>query len=114
MKITNQITDDAVLIEIGKRITAIRINQQLTQADLARRAGVSKRTVERIESGKTAQLDTIIRIFRTLDLLPGFDQFLHEIGTSPINLLQSKGKKRQRASSKKSSPKTDWKWEDGK
>jgi transcriptional regulator with XRE-family HTH domain len=114
MKITNQITDDAVLIEIGTRITAIRINQQLTQADLARRAGVSKRTVERIESGKTAQLDTIIRIFRTLDLLPGFDKFLHETGASPINLLQSKGKKRQRASSKKSSPKTDWQWGDDK
>jgi transcriptional regulator with XRE-family HTH domain len=114
MKITNQTIDDAVLAEIGERITAIRINQQLTQANLAKQAGVSKRTVERIESGKTAQLNTIIRIFRILDLLSGFDLFLPETRTSPINLLQSKGKKRQRASSKKSSPKTDWQWEDDK
>mgnify|MGYP000461714881 CR=1 FL=1 len=48
----------------------------LTQADLAHEAGVSKRTVERIEAGASAQMASLIRIFRVLDLMPALDRFI--------------------------------------
>jgi transcriptional regulator with XRE-family HTH domain len=99
MKLTKLISDDVVLGEIGQRIARIRVNSQLTQADLAKQAGVSKRTVERFEGGQSAQMSSVIRIFRVLDLLPNVDRMIPEPGIRPMELVKLKGKVRKRASS---------------
>ena len=51
MRISDQLTDKAVLTELGQRLERRRIDAALTQAQLAQEAGISKRTLERIESG---------------------------------------------------------------
>ncbi len=103
-------TDDAILAEIGNRIARYRIDQQLTQADLAEQAGVSKRTVERVEAGASVQFTTVIRILRVLDLLQGVDRMVPEPVVRPMDLLKHKGKVRQRASSSRHSDKIPEKW----
>lgn len=115
MDISKLLTDDAILAEIGKRIARCRLDRQLTQADMAEQAGVSKRTVERIEAGASAQFSTIIRILRVLDLLHGLDHLIPEPGPRPMDLLKQKGKVRQRASSKRRPARTDknWSWDEG-
>lgn len=115
MVITKLQTDDAILAELGKRIARYRVDNQVTQADLAEQAGVSKRTVERIEAGASAQMSTIIRILRVLELLPGLDQLVPEPGPRPMDLLKRKGKVRQRASSGRRTAGSDkkWSWDDG-
>ena len=110
MNISKLMTDEAILAEIGNRIARYRIDQQVTQADLAEQAGVSKRTVERVEAGASAQFSTIIRILRVLDILPGLDRMIPEPPPRPMDLLKTKGKMRQRASSGKSSDTTPHKW----
>jgi len=114
MKISKLLSDDAILAEIGERIADHRLRLQLTQADLAEQAGVAKRTVERIEAGASAQMSSMIRIFRVLDLLPGLDQLISEAGPSPMDLLKRKGKPRKRASGSRSADKPDksWRWGD--
>ena len=114
MKIINSLTDEAILAEIGERITRRRLEFQLTQATLAKEAGMAKRTVERVEAGETAALSTLIRIFRVLDLLPALDQMLPESKPSPIDVMTRKGKVRKRASSqaRKSKKETPWTWGD--
>jgi transcriptional regulator with XRE-family HTH domain len=114
MRISNSLSDDSVLAELGKRIVDRRISLQLTQAELAEQAGISKRTVERVESGASAQMAGIIRIFRALDVLPGLDLMLPETGPSPTDLLRRKGKTRLRASSRatSSSAESPWTWKD--
>jgi len=49
-EITKQATDDSVLAELGGRLARIRLDRNLTQAQLAEQAGVSKRTIERLEA----------------------------------------------------------------
>ncbi len=110
MKISKLMTDDAVLAEIGNRIARYRIDQQVTQADLAEQAGVSKRTVERVEAGASVQFSTVIRILRVLDLLPGLDPLISEPSPRPMDLLKQQGKQRQRASSSQRSDKIPKKW----
>ena len=110
MKISKLMTDDAVLAEIGNRIARYRIDQQVTQADLAEQAGVSKRTVERVEAGASMQFSTVIRILRVLDLLPGLDRMIPAPSPRPMDLLKHKGKLRQRASSGQRSNKLPKKW----
>ena len=114
MQISNLLTDDAILAEIGARVSRSRLDLQMTQADLADRAGVSKRTVERIEAGTSAQMSTMIRVLRALDLLPTLDRMFPDAGPRPIDLLHRKGKMRQRAPSRgrAESSTEPWSWDD--
>ena len=114
MKISKTLADDAILAEIGERITSRRLDLQLTQADVAEQAGVAKRTVERIEAGASAQMSSIIRILRVLDGLPGLDRMIPEAGPRPMDLLKRKGKVRQRASRRRRTDRTDepWSWDE--
>lgn len=106
---------EALLHELGGRLANVRLDQNLTQAELAEQAGVSKRTVERLESGAAAtQLSGFIRVCRVLGLLERFDALIPESLPSPIVQLKLRGKQRRRASSAKTpdrSPKK-WKWGD--
>lgn len=111
MKITNSHTDDTVLAELGERISKTRVSLQLTQAALAEEAGVSKRTVERIEGGSSVHFANLLRVLRVLDLLEGLNTLVPEPQPRPMDLLKLKGKERQRASSANivSEPKP-WTW----
>ena len=114
MEINKLLADEAILAEIGARIARCRLDRSVTQAAVAEQAGVSKRTLERIESGASAQMSSFIRVLRVLDLLPGLEQMISPVGPSPMDLLRRKGKVRQRASSRKHSGQSDkpWTWDD--
>lgn len=89
-------SDDAILRELGARLARHRINADLTQAELAGEAGLSKRTVERIEAGGSSQTMSLIRIMRVLDLLPGLESAVPPSGPGPMELLERRGRPRQR------------------
>ena len=114
MKLSKNLIDKAVLNEIGKRLTKRRLDMNLTQAELAYSSGVSKRTLERLESGSSSQLSSFIRVIRSLDLLHRIDAFLPEDSPGPMELLKNEGKKRIRASTKRKQkgPKKEWSWGD--
>jgi transcriptional regulator with XRE-family HTH domain len=114
MKLTNDNSDGAVLKEIGNRIAQYRLNQDKTQAALAQEAGVSSRTMTRVERGHSVQGSSLIRILRALKLLENFDGLVPEPVVSPIQQLRMQGKQRKRASSKlvKPSKEDTWSWAD--
>ena len=90
-----------------------RLDLQLTQADVAEQAGIAKRTVERIEAGASAQMSSIVRILRVLELLPDLDAMIPAGTARPMDLLQRKGKVRQRASRNRADrPEQPWSWND--
>lgn len=78
MKIKNSTKTDQVLNEIGVRLAKQRVQAKLTQAGLAEKAGVSKRTIERIEAGNSIQLSTMIQVLRVFKLLEPFGLALSE------------------------------------
>jgi len=114
MQISELLSDDSILAELGRRIGRCRIDQALTQAELAHQAGVSKRTVERLEAGASTQLSSLIRILRVLKLLSNLDHAIPGSGPRPMELLRGKGKLRQRASAagRASEPDQPWSWND--
>jgi len=108
-------SDEAILAEIGDRVAAARLSRNLTQAALARDAGVSKRTLERLEAGESAQLTSLLRVLRALDLLGGLDALLPPPRPGPIELLEAGGRPRQRASGSRAEQETPgepWRWDD--
>lgn len=115
MDITDNLTDEAVLQELGARIAGRRIEYNLTQAMLAEQAGVSKRTVERLEAGASTQLTSFIRILRELGLLHTLEQLLPDKRPGPMALLRGKGKlpQRVRQPAPASQPEdVEWQWGD--
>lgn len=113
MKIEGFLTDEVILAELGKRLAQRRLELKLTQADLAEQAGISKRTLERIETGATTQFSTLIRILRVLELLDGLEALIPESGPRPMDLLRLKGRQRQRAPRKKKEASDEpWNWGD--
>lgn len=115
MSITTGLSDERILAELGDRLARLRLNRNLTQAHLAEQAGVSKRTVERMEAGHSAQLASLIRVLRALGEVEAFDRLLPEPQPSPLQQLKLKGRQRERASGRrelKDSPKGPWTWGD--
>lgn len=109
------VSDEQVLAEIGARLSAARLGRNLTQASLARDAGVSKRTLERLEAGHSVQLTSFVRVLRALDLLAGLAALLPSARPGPIELLETGGKPRQRASGDREgseAPEVPWRWGD--
>lgn len=111
---TREMTDTAVLAELGDRLSRLRLQRNLTQAQLAREAGVSKRTLIRLESGESSQVTNLIRVVRALGLLGNLDAFVPPPLPSPLEQLRSRAKERRRASPgvKKNGPPTKWTWGD--
>lgn len=114
MNLSNLLTDDAILTELGARLAARRVDLQLTQAAAAEQAGIAKRTLERMEAGHSSQLSSLIRVLRVLDALTGLDGLVPETGPRPMDLLKRKGKVRQRASGRRAAkpPGKPWSWDD--
>ncbi len=114
MKIARQHSDQAVLHEVGNRLAAARLARNLTQAALAQEAGVSKRTVERLESGEVAaRLSGLVRVLRALDMTDRLDALVPSPTVSPVEQLKLAGHRRQRASGRRAkagSTKRKWTW----
>jgi transcriptional regulator with XRE-family HTH domain len=117
MRFTPELTDAAVLKELGARLERRRIEANLTQAQLAEEAGVSKRTLERIEAGVSTDFAMLIRVLRALELIEGLESLVPDLPQSPIALLKHKGRERQRVgrprkggSAAPPQPARPWKW----
>ncbi len=109
------LSDQAIMDEVGQRLAQRRINSGLTQAELARQAGVGRSTVERLEAGRSTQMQSFMRVLRVLDLLEQFFKLFPKPGLHPMDLLKIQPKVRQRASSKRrpaQKPASKWAWDD--
>jgi len=119
MRIAPELTDEAVLGELGRRLAERRIALRMSQAELAERAGIGKRTVERIEAGESSQLTSWIRLLRAVDLLAALDALIPADSIRPLALLEQRGKRLQRVrkrdagrdqSGRNQSDKGEWTW----
>ena len=90
----------AITKELGNRLRQARINVDLTQAEVASRAGLNRRTILNAEKGKV-QLENLVAILVSMDMKDQLNMFLPIQEISPIQLAKLRGKERQRASKTK-------------
>jgi putative transcriptional regulator len=100
------------LADLGDRLAQVRIGRNLTQEALAEAAAVSKRTIERLETGQSVQLSNLVRVLSALGLAENIGQLVPASGPRPMDILRHQGKTRKRASAPKSSPAEPWSWDD--
>jgi transcriptional regulator with XRE-family HTH domain len=99
-KISPNLTDLAIVLEIGRRLEEIRLEKNISHETLALELGVTRVTLARILSGKGTLLNTI-RVMRELDLLENLNQLTPISEISPMQLLKNRGHSRKRASTKR-------------
>ncbi len=90
-------TNEEILKQLGARLRAYRLQLNLSQGELAVRAGINRTTIRDAELGKDFQLSTLVKLLRPLGRLGDLDAFLPAPSVSPIQLMKHQGKPRQRA-----------------
>ena len=90
----------AIAEELGNRLRQARLNANITQAELASRTGLNRRTILNAEKGKV-QLKNIVAILVSLNMAEQLNIFLPAQEISPLQLAKLKGQERQRASKPK-------------
>jgi putative transcriptional regulator len=96
MKLGNM-SPAAIAEELGNRLKQARLNADLTQAEVASRAGLNRRTILNAEKGKV-QLENLVAILVSMDMADQLNMFIPAQEVSPIQLAKLKGRERQRAS----------------
>lgn len=105
---------DAILARWGEMVQRYRLNRNLTQSSLAKEAGVSARTIMRMEEGKSVQAKTLIQVLGVLGLSENLVQLVPEVPVSPLVLAKREGEQRKHAYPKRKAEKepSEWSWGD--
>ena len=89
-------TNKAIAQELGQRIEQMRLEQNITQQQLADEIGLTRLSYQRLVNG-LGKFENIIAILRVLGKLELAENFIPETTFSPMAQLELEGKKRQRA-----------------
>lgn len=108
------VNSEQIAADLGAKLERIRLSRNLTQAQLADEAGVSKRTIMRLEHGLAPTLDTFLRVLLALGLSSNLDALLPDPDVRPIERVLNRGRERQRArpTTVKAKPATPFRWGD--
>ena len=82
------LTNSQIEKELGKRLKRVRLESNLSQAEVATRSGLSRRTITGIENGEGSTLSTLIALLRALKALDSLDNFLPDHGISPMAMMR--------------------------
>lgn len=109
------LTDTELCNRIAAKIKTVRLKQDMSQAELADKSGVSISTIKRMEDGEVKNFESLIRVLRTLGKLDVFVPLVEEEQLSPNEYykLDSKANKpkRKRASkgyTKENKEESEW------
>lgn len=107
-------TSDQIEAALCKRLESIRLSRNITQAQLAEEAGVSPRTIGRLEKGQGISVDTFIRIMIALGIQQSLEALLPDPTVRPIERVGISAGERKRARPTQSSDeRPTWSWGDG-
>jgi transcriptional regulator with XRE-family HTH domain len=115
--IWTDLSDTQVVEQLGTELRRMRLERNLSQAEVAKRAGLDRTTVVKLEAGRAATLLTVVQVLRAIGQLPLLDAFHQEPIPSPYMLAEAQEqylkKQRKRAGRKKPDivppkPKSTW------
>jgi len=107
-------TSNQIEAVLCKCLESIRLSRNITQAQLAEEAGVSLRTIGRLEKGKGVSVDTFIRVMIALGIQQNLEVLLPDPTVRPIERVGLSAGERKRARPTQSNKeRPTWLWGDG-
>lgn len=107
----NANSDKAFMVIMGEFIRQSRLQQNKTQTQLAKEAGIARSTLSLVEKGDSTLLIVYIQLLRALNLLYMLKEFEVKPQFSPLQLAKLQSSQRIRASKtvkKVNKRKSDW------
>lgn len=92
------VTADAIAAGIGARLRALRLQRNITQAELSADAGVTRPTLSRLERTGVGSIDTLSRVMFALGREGELSALLAPDPPSTLDDLAARAPQRQRAS----------------
>lgn len=89
-------TNASVAAELGNRLEAMRLAQNMTQQALADEIGITPKSYRQLVAGG-GKLENMVAALRALNALEQLENFLPATPPSPLEQLKLRGKQRQRA-----------------
>ena len=106
------LNSEAVEDNLCKKLERIRLLKNISQTKLAEAAGVSRRTISRMENGAGVSLDTFIRVMMALDLTDHLTALLPDSTIRPIERVNRKGERKHASSPRTKKAAKKWEWGD--
>lgn len=90
-------SDSEIIQMLGERFRQYRIALGLTQAALSEKAGVSKMTIHKFESGTAGNvsMQTLLSLLRYTGLLGNFEALIPDVPESPYSNLSNRKRVRR-------------------
>ena len=104
-------SSDAVINALFERIEEIRLSRNISQAALAKEAGVSRSTMTRLANGQGISVDSFVRVMQALGLADHLAALLPNPKVRPVERIRLGGAERRRASPKRTNTE-EWTWGD--
>ncbi len=105
-------SSERLLAFIGEQLEQLRLTQNISQAKAASEAGVSRRTITRMEVGEAVSLDTFVRVLKVYGAVDRLAMLFPDQSVRPLDRMKLSGRQRQRASSVKEPDAEVWSWGD--
>jgi transcriptional regulator with XRE-family HTH domain len=111
------LSDTQAVERLGAELRRMRLERNLSQAEVATRAGLDRTTVVKLEAGRAATLLTVVQVLRAIGRLEVLEGFHQEPQPTPYMIVEAQEKylkkQRMRAGRKKpavlpSKPKSTW------
>lgn len=113
MKLNNTQNVITIRQELLSRLREERINQGLSQKDIAQKTGLSIMAISKMENGENIRFSSFLLYLKALGKIDALDELIPEPGPKPTDLIKT-GKPRQRFYRKRTAAPSDWKWGDEK
>jgi len=95
----HKINAQEIVYELGRILRQIRLQQNLTQENLAKKAELSRSAISEMENGRTAtSLITVVQVIKALEQINLFDQWKETAQTNAIQKIKSISRHRSRSS----------------
>jgi len=97
------LTEQEIIVEVGKRLKKIRVQHNITQKEMSEDVGLSVSTISLIEQGRSTTVESFIRILIRLNRIAEFESVFSVGENLELKLKFEKAKlktERKRASGK--------------
>lgn len=95
-------SDQVLAATVGERIQSLRLRSNISLETVAKNAAISRQTLHLLLSQGKGTLINLIAVLRAIGELERLSSLIEEVRPSPIQIIRMEGKKRQRASGRRS------------
>lgn len=99
-------TDQVLALTVGERLKTLRLKRNISLETVAENAAISRQTLHLLLNQGKGTLINLIAVLRAIGELERLSSLMEEVRPSPLQIIKMEGKKRRRATGRRSASST--------